>query len=73
MKHKHTISCPNCAHQYNADELLYRQIEDNLRQTFSVELADKQKQFDQLTATLNAQKLQLDYEKQTLQTKITRY
>ena len=70
MKHKHTISCPNCAHQFNADELLYRQIEDNLRQSFSVELADKQKQFDQLTATLNAQKLQLDYEKQTLQTKI---
>ena len=70
MNHKHTISCPNCAHQFNADELLYRQIEDNLRQSFSVELADKQKQFDQLTATLNAQKLQLDYEKQTLQTKI---
>ena len=70
MNHKHTISCPNCTHQFNADELLYRQIEDNLRQSFSVELADKQKQFDQLTATLNAQKLQLDYEKQTLQTKI---
>ena len=70
MNHKHSISCPNCAHQFNADELLYRQIEDNLRQSFSVELADKQKQFDQLTATLNAQKLQLDYEKQTLQTKI---
>jgi hypothetical protein len=51
MNHKHTISCPNCTHQFNADELLYRQIEDNLRQTFSVELADKQKQFDQLTAS----------------------
>ena len=71
MNHKHAISCPNCSHQFNADELLYRQIEDNLRQTFSAELADKQKQYEQLTTTLNAQKLQLDYEKQTLQTKIT--
>jgi hypothetical protein len=71
MNLKHTISCPNCSHQFNADELLYRQIEDNLRQTFSAELADKQKQYDQLTTTLNAQRLQLDYEKQTLQTKIT--
>lgn len=69
-QNKQTVTCPKCTHQFNADELLYRQIEDNLRQSFATELANKQAQYDQLTTALNAQKLQLDYEKQAMQTQI---
>jgi hypothetical protein len=67
---KQTVTCPKCTHQFNADELLYQQIEDKLRQSFETQLANKQAQYEQLTTTLNAQKLQLDYEKQTIQTQI---
>lgn len=70
MNKKQTVTCPKCTHQFNADELLYRQIEDNLRQSFATEFATKEAQNEQFAAKLHAEKMQMDFEKQTMQTQI---
>ncbi len=70
MNKKQIVTCPKCTHQFNADELLYRQIEDNLRESFASEFATKKAQNEQFAAKLHAEKMQMDFEKQTMQTQI---
>jgi hypothetical protein len=67
---KQTVICPNCSHSFNADELLYRQIETNLRQSYDEKAAKEKAAYEKLTAQLHAQKVQIDFEKQTMQTQI---
>jgi hypothetical protein len=78
---KQTVTCPKCTHQFNADEVLSRQIEDKLRQSFEAQSAQNQAQFEyqlkaekaqyeQLSTKIHAQKLQIDFERQSMQTHI---
>ena len=67
---KQTVICPNCSYSFNADELLYRQIETNLRQSYDEKAANEKATYEKLTAQLHAQKVQIDFEKQTMQTQI---
>jgi hypothetical protein len=56
-QNKQTVTCPKCAHQFNADEVLSRQIEDKLRQSFEAQSAQNQAQFEQ---QLKAEKATLE-------------
>lgn len=78
---KQTVTCPKCAHQFNADEVLSRQIEDKLRQSFEEQSAQNKAQFEhqlkaeksqyeQLSTRIHAEKLQIDFERQSMQTQI---
>ncbi len=80
-QNKQTVTCPKCAHQFNADEVLSRQIEDKLRQSFEAQSAQNQAQFEhqlkaeksqyeQLSTRIHAEKLQIDFERQSMQTQI---
>lgn len=67
---KQTVICPNCSHHFNADELLYRQIETNLRRSFEEKAAKEKATYEQLAAQIHAEKAQIAFEKQTMQTQI---
>ena len=80
-QNKQTVTCPKCAHQFNADEVLSRQIEDKLRQSFEEQSAQNKAQFEhqlkaeksqyeQLSTRIHAEKLQIDFERQSMQTQI---
>ncbi len=80
-QNKQTVTCPKCAHQFNADEVLSRQIEDKLRQSFEAQSVQNQAQFaeqlkaeksqyEQLSTRIHAEKLQIDFERQSMQTQI---
>ena len=56
-QNKQTVTCPKCTHQFNADELLYRQIEDKLRTSFEAQALQNQAQFEQ---QLKAEKATLE-------------
>ncbi|GDX85207.1 hypothetical protein LBMAG43_12490 [Methylococcaceae bacterium] len=80
-QNKQTVTCPKCTHQFNAGESFYQQIETELRQSFEAksiqnktqfeyQLKAEKEQYERLTTTVNAEKLQIDLERQSMLTKI---
>ncbi|MCX7073597.1 MAG: DUF2130 domain-containing protein [Methylococcales bacterium] len=80
-QNKQTVTCPKCTHQFNAGESFYQQIETELRQSFEAksiqnktqfehQLKAEKEQYERLTTTVHAEKLQIDLERQSMLTKI---
>ena len=58
-----TISCPRCGKTINVNDLLYHQVQDQLKKEFEKQLAEKE-------ITFKAQQLALASEKEALQSQI---
>jgi hypothetical protein len=80
-QNKQTVTCPKCTHQFNAGESFYQKIETELRQSFEAksiqnktqfefQLKAQKEQYERLTTTVHAEKLQIDLERQSMLTKI---
>ena len=38
-----TVRCPNCAHELDVNDILYKQLDDELRQKYEAQLARKRR------------------------------
>jgi hypothetical protein len=68
MEKENTISCPNCGAEINVSELLYHQVQDELKKEFEAKMAAKEQDIRKKTEYLKAEydKLLKDKEEQQL-------
>lgn len=69
MEKENTISCPNCGAVINVSELLYHQVQDELKKEFEAKMAEKEQDIRKKTEYLKTEydKLLKDKEEQQLQ------
>lgn len=57
------IKCPNCGHEVDVNEILYHQLQEEIKKDYNTKLAEQQKQFDQKYSDLKKQKDELEKQK----------
>ena len=57
------IECPNCGFELDVNEILYQQLDSELRQKYNDELAKEKKKFDQQQSAIDAARKELEAEK----------
>ncbi len=65
------VECPNCGYAIDVSELLYHQVDQQLKKKYNDELAQERNKFQDQLGALDAQRAQLDAEKAALDKKIT--
>jgi hypothetical protein len=65
------IECPNCGFEIDVNELLYHQVDEQLKKKYNDELAQELNKFQDQLGALEAQKAELDLEKSQLDVKVT--
>ena len=65
------VECPNCGYAIDVSELLYHQVDQQLKKKYNDELAQERNKFQEQLGALDAQRAQLNAEKAALDTKIT--
>jgi hypothetical protein len=66
-----TIQCPNCGQDIDVNDILYHQLDDELRRKYNDELAKERKKFQLQTDAVNKEKADLESAKQQLQEQIS--
>lgn len=69
-KDKTTINCPKCGTEINVSEILYHQVEKQLKKDFDDKNAKKDKDFQKKLDELQAEKDKLEKDKETIQQQI---
>ena len=65
-----SIACPKCGATIDVSELLYSQVEEELRKSFDNRLAAEQKKFAEKSSVLEKDRLALEEQRRTLQDEI---
>jgi hypothetical protein len=60
---KKRIQCPNCGQEIDVNEILYHQLEDELKKKFNDELVREKKKYDEQSSALDQQMQELKREK----------
>jgi hypothetical protein len=66
-----TIQCPNCGQNIDVNDILYHQLDDELRRKYNDELAKERKKFQLQADAVSKQKADLESAKQQLQEQIS--
>jgi hypothetical protein len=66
-----TIQCPNCGQEIDVNDILYHQLDDELRRKYNDELAREQRKFQAQADAVNKEKAALESEKRQLQEQIS--
>ena len=61
-----TVRCPNCAHELDVNDILYRQLDDELRQKYEAQLARETQRFADENKKLAAEKAELNRARESL-------
>lgn len=64
MDRETQILCPNCGTEINVNEILYHQLEDDLKKKYSSQLAEEKKKYNAEFEALNQQKELFEKKKQ---------
>lgn len=64
------IRCPNCGTEIDVNEILYHQLEADLKKRFSLELETEKKKFSERYAEIEKEKERLEKEKQSIEKQI---
>ena len=64
------IECPNCGFELDVNEILYQQLDSELRQKYNDELAKEKKKFDQQQSAIDAARKELETEKEKVDEQI---
>ncbi len=70
MAEQNTIECPRCGEKIDVNKILYHQLQEQVKKESSDKLAEQKKKYDAKVADLNAEKANLDEEKEKLQEQI---
>jgi len=65
------IKCPNCGNPIDVNDILYHQLEEELKKKFQQQLTDERKKFDSQSEQLRLAREKLEKEKTTLEEQIT--
>ena len=65
-----TIKCPNCGTPINVSDVLFHQVQEQLRQDFEAKTAKKDKEFKEKTQQLEQEKEQLAKAQEALQEQV---
>ena len=65
-----TIKCPNCGTPINVSDVLFHQVQEQLKQDFEAQTAKKDKEFKEKTQQLEQDKEQLAKAQEDLQTQV---
>ncbi len=65
------IECPNCGFEIDVNELLYHQVDEQLKKKYNDELAQERNKFQDQLGALEAQRAQLDLEKSQVDLRVT--
>ncbi|MCK5570117.1 MAG: hypothetical protein KAJ15_10385, partial [Spirochaetes bacterium] len=72
MEEQHsTIKCPNCGTEINVNDVIYHQLEDQLKARFEADLDKAKTKLEEASATLDREKKALDEEKGRIEEIIT--
>ena len=61
-----TVRCPNCAHELDVNDILYKQLDDELRQKYEAQLARETQRFADENKKLAAEKAELNKARESL-------
>ena len=61
-----TVRCPNCAHELDVNDILYKQLDDELRQKYEAQLARETQRFADENKRLAADKAELNRARESL-------
>ena len=64
------IECPNCGEQINVNDLLYHQLETEIKKDYNAKLAEQEKAFDARQAELSAAQLALEQSRTQLDAEV---
>ena len=64
------IECPNCGEQINVNDLLYHQLESEIKKDYNAKLAEQEKAFDARQAELGAAQQALQQSRDELDAEI---
>lgn len=67
MRNQNTIRCPNCSAEINVSDVLYRQLEEQVRQDYERKTADKERELRTRLQELQAEQEKLEHTKARLQ------
>ncbi len=67
-----TIKCPNCGQEIDVNDILYHQLEDELKKKYDEELAKEQQKFQTQADAVRKEKAALESRKQLLEEQISR-
>ncbi len=67
-----TVRCPNCAHELDVNDILYKQLDDELRQKYEANLAQETQRFAAENKKLAAEKAELDKARESLDADIAK-
>ncbi|HPT01580.1 MAG TPA: DUF2130 domain-containing protein [Bacteroidales bacterium] len=70
MEKENTISCPNCGAEINVSEILYHQVQDQLKKEFEAKIAEKEKDIQKKSAYLQSEYEKLVKDKENLQAQV---
>ena len=65
------IKCPNCGEIIDVNEILYHQLDNELKKKYKDSLAREQQKFDDLQEKLRNEKLAIEKEKNKYQEKLS--
>ena len=65
-----TVNCPKCGTEINVSDILYHQVQDQLKKDFETQIAEKEKDYQTKLNGLQAEQAKLDKEKETVQQQV---
>ena len=64
------IECPNCGQEIDVNEILYHQLQDEIKKEYSEKLVEQKKQYEVKVLALNKDKEKIEKEKEKIQEQI---
>ena len=71
MEKETKINCPNCGEPLNVSDILYKQLEEELRKKFNSQLSEERVKYEAKAGELKEQRSKLEDEKKQLDEKLT--
>jgi len=65
------VECPNCGHSIDVNELLYSQVDEQLKKKYHDELARERSRFDEQAGAVAQEREQIALERKALDAKVT--
>ncbi len=66
------IKCPNCGKEIDVNEILYHQLQEEIKKEYTAKLLEQQKLYDEKSCELAREKESLDHEKKEIEETIER-
>jgi|WetSurMetagenome_2_1015567.scaffolds.fasta_scaffold48543_2 hypothetical protein len=61
------IKCPNCGHEIDVNEILYRELHEKIKKEFNSKLVEQQKEFEKKYSDLKKQKEEIERQKSEIE------